>query len=597
MKIYKFLFPFFKKRILLFFSFFFSTLIFSALNGISVGMLFPFLRVIFFKEPPPKGSFFLDKIFHFIGKYLLEDGANMKVLLKMGIIILIVFFLKALFEYLSKILNVILQESILKDIRDLLFSKIVYLPISSLSNKKTGEIASRFTHDILYIKHALSDGWFLIVRDFLLIVSYLFIIFWASPHLSIFSLIFLPFIVFLIKKIGDSLKRKAKRFQIEMGKIGSFIVEKIIGIKIIKAFTQEEKEIENFKKRTYEYFKKILKFENLRHLSPSLTEFIVSCVAILIFIYGGKLIFIDKKLMPEKFLVFIAGALSVLQHFKTTANAWGNIQQGIAGITRIKEILDEKEEEKGGIHIIKKIERGIKFEDVSFSYDGKRFVLKDINFEVKPFEKVALVGKTGAGKSTIVNLICGFYFPQKGKIFFDDKEIRELNIKELRKKIAIVPQEVFLFSGTLYENIIYGNNNASYEDVWKAIEDAALLDFVKSLPDGINTKVGEMGFKISGGERQRIAIARAFLKKPLIIIFDEATSQMDFETEKKIEEALFKLSKDKMTFIIAHRLKIALKVDKIILLDKGKIREIGKHEELIERSEIYRELFKLQSLK
>ena len=597
MKIYKFLFPFFKKRISLLFFFFFSTLIFSALNGVSVGMLFPFLRVIFFKEPPPKSGFFLDKIFHFIGKYLLEDGANMKVLLKMGIIILIVFFLKALFEYLSKILNVILQESILKDIRDLLFSKIVYLPISSFSDKKTGEVASRFTHDILYIRHAISDGWLLIVRDFLVIISYLIIIFWASPHLSIFSLIFLPFIVLLIKKIGDSLKRKAKRFQIEMGKIGGFVVEKIIGVKLIKAFTQEEKEIENFKKRTYEYFKKILGFENLRHLSPSLTEFIVSCVAVLIFIYGGKLIFIEKKLMPEKFLVFIAGALSVLQHFKTTANAWGNIQQGVAGITRIKEILDEKEEEKGGIHIIKKIEKGIRFENVSFSYDGKRFALKDVDFEVKPFEKVALTGPTGAGKSTIVNLICGFYFPQKGKIFFDDKEIRELNIKELRKKIAIVPQEVFLFSGTLYENIVYGNNNASYEDVWKAIEDAALLDFVKSLPDGINTKVGEMGLKISGGERQRIAIARAFLKKPLIIIFDEATSQMDFETERKIEEALFKLSRDKITFIIAHRLKIALKADKIILLDKGKIKEIGKHEELIERSEIYRELCKLQFLK
>jgi len=515
----------------------------------------------------------------------------------MGIIILIIFFLKAFFEYLSKILNVILQEGILKDIRDLLFLKIVCLPISSFSDKKTGEIASRFTHDILYIRHAISDGWLLILRDFLVIISYLIIIFWASPHLSIFSLIFLPFIVFLIKKIGDSLKRKAKRFQIEMGKIGSFVVEKIIGIKIIKAFTQEEKEIENFKKITNEYFKKILKFENLRHLSPSLTEFIVSCVAILIFIYGGKLIFIDKKLMPEKFLVFIAGALGVLQHFKTTVNAWGNIQQGIAGITRIKEILDEKEEEKGGIYVIKKIEKGIRFEDISFSYDGKRFALKDINFEVKPFEKVALVGKTGAGKSTVVNLICGFYFPQKGKIFFDDKEIRELNIKELRKKIAIVPQEVFLFSGTLYENITYGNNNASYEDVWKAIEDADLLDFVRSLPDGINTKVGEMGVKISGGERQRIAIARAFLKKPIIIIFDEATSQMDFETERKIEEALFKLSKDKITFIIAHRLKIALKADKIILLHKGEIKEIGKHEELIERSEIYRELCKLQFLK
>jgi subfamily B ATP-binding cassette protein MsbA len=597
MKIYKFLFPFFKKRIFLFFSYLFSILSFSALSGISVGLLFPFLRVIFFKEPPPKSTFFLDKIFYLIGKYLLKDGANMKVLLKMGIIIFIIFFLKAFFEYLSKILNVILQEGILKDIRDLLFSKILHLPISSLSDKKTGEIASRFTHDILYIRHAISDGWLLIVRDSFLIISYIFIIFWASPHLSIFSLIFLPFIVFLIKKIGDSLKRKAKRFQIEMGKIGSFIVEKIIGVKIIKAFTQEEKEIENFKERTNEYFKKVLKFENLRHLSPSLTELIVSCVAILIFIYGGKLIFIDKKLMPEKFLVFIAGALSLLQHFKGVVNGWGNIQQGIAGIIRIKEIIDEKEEEKGGIYVIKKIEKGIRFEDVSFSYDGKRYALKNINFEVKPFEKVALVGETGAGKSTIVNLICGFYFPQKGKIYFDDKEIRELNIKELRKKIAIVPQEIFLFSGTLYENIIYGNNDANYEDVWKAIEDAALLDFVKSLPDGINTKVGEMGFKISGGERQRIAIARAFLKKPLIIIFDEATSQMDFETERKIEEALFKLSKDKITFIIAHRLKIALKADKIILLHKGEIKEIGKHNELIEKSEIYREFFKLQFLK
>ncbi|MEO0260816.1 MAG: ABC transporter ATP-binding protein [candidate division WOR-3 bacterium] len=594
MKNYIFLLPFLKKRFFLFILFIISTLFFSLFQGIGIGLLFPFLRVIFFNEPPPKANFILDKIFHFIGTYLVSGKLGIHTLLKMGIIVLILFFLKAFFEYLSKILNVLIQEGISKDIRDLIFSKMMNLPVSSFLNKKTGEIASRFTHDILYIKYALSDGWLLIIKDLMLVIAYLFIIFWASPHLSVFSLIFVPLVFLIIKIIGDSLKRKAKRFQVEMGKIGGFVVERIIGIKTIKAFTSEEKEIKEFKKITGEYFKKMLRFENLRHLSPSLTEFLVSLIAILVFLYGGKLIFIDRKLTPEKFIVFVIGAVSLLQPFKAIANAWGNIQQGLAGIIRVKEIVDEKEEERGGVHIIKKINKGIRFENVYFSYDGERYALKNINLEIKPYEKIALVGPSGAGKSTLINLVSGFYFPTKGKIFFDDKEIRELNIKELRKRIGIVPQEVFLFSGTLYENITYGKENAKEEEVLKAVEDAALSDFIKSLPHGLHTKIGEMGSKISGGEKQRIAIARAFLKNPIIIILDEATSQIDSETESKIQKALEKLEKDRITFIIAHRLNTVLNADRIVLLDKGEIKDIGKHDELIERSSLYKNLYELQ---
>ena len=594
MKNYLFLLPFFKKNLFLCILFIISTLFFSLFQGIGIGILFPFLRVIFFNEPPPKANFILDKIFHTIGIYLISGELGIHTLLKMGIIILILFFLKAFFEYLSKILNVLIQERILKDIRDLIFSKMMNLPVSSFLNKKTGEIASRFTHDILFIKYALSDGWLLIIKDLMLVIAYLFIIFWASPHLSIFSLIFVPLVFFLIKKIGDSLKRRAKRFQIEMGKIGAFVVERVLGINTIKAFTSEEKEIREFKKITGEYLKKMLRFENLRHLSPSLTEFFVSLIAIFVFLYGGKLIFIDKKLAPEKFIVFIIGAVSLLQPFKTMANAWGNIQQGLAGIMRMKEILQEKEEERGGIHIIKKINKGIRFENVYFSYDGTKYALKNINLEVKPYERIALVGPSGAGKSTLIKLLLGFYFPTKGKIFFDDKEIRELDIRELRKKIGIVPQEVFLFSGTLYENITYGKEDAKEEEVLKAIEDAALTDFIKSLPYGLHARIGEMGSKISGGEKQRIAIARAFLKNPIIIILDEATSQVDAETESKIQKALEKLKENRITFIIAHRLNTILNADRIVLLDKGEIKDIGKHDELIERSLLYKKLYELQ---
>lgn len=590
---YRFLFPFFRKRIFLFFAFIVSTFFFSLFQGLTVGVLFPFLKVIFYNEAPPEGNFILDKIFHFIGKYLVSEP-GVPVLLKMGTIILLLFFFKALFEYLSKFLNAVVQEGISKDVRDLLFSKILSLPLSFFSRKKTGEIASRFTHDILYIKYALTNGWFLIIRDVMTILIYLIVLFWASLELSLFSLIFIPPLVLLVKKIGDSLKRKAKRFQAEMGKIGAFVVEKTYGIKTIKAFVQEEREIKNFGQRTKEYLKRMLKFENLRHLSPSLTEFLVALLAIFIFLYGGKLIFIDKKLSPEKFLVFIAGALSLLQHFKTITNAWGNIQQGIAAITRVRELLKEKEEQKGGVHIINKINRGINFKDVWFSYDGEKYALKNINLSVKPDEKIALVGPSGAGKSTLVNLVSGFYFPTKGKIYFDNKEIRELNIKELRKKIAIVPQDVFLFSGTLYENLVYGNSKVSEEDVWKAVRDAAIYEFVRSLPEGLMTKIGERGVNISGGERQRIAIARAFLKNPLIIIFDEATSQIDSESEKKIQESLEKLEKDKVTFVIAHRLATVLKADRIILLESGEIKEIGKHQELLKKSSLYKKLYELQ---
>ncbi len=591
MKIYLKLFPFFKRHLLIVLLTIVSTILFSLTGGISITMIPPFLHIIFGGKIET-GGIFINKFLAWIESLLIKD-TPLESIKRFCILLILLFGVKAFFGYSSKFLSFMLQEIISRDLRNSLFSKFLNLPLSFFSKVKTGALVSRFTHDLTIVRYALTEGLFSLFRDSMNVLIYLFLAIWASPFLSIIAFLILPFAFIFIQTTGRVLRRRARRAQERMGEIGSRAQEILYGLKIVKAFGRNEEEKKKFEKETMKFFKAHLKYENLSILTPHLTEFVGSIMAALFLYAGGVLIFNIQVLTPDRFFVFLASALSMLQPLKGLTHSYSNLQQGITALDRTFKILSE-EEEKGGNIILKNIKKGIEFKNVSFYYEENRWVLKNINLFIEKGKIYAFVGPSGAGKSTLLSLIPRFYDPQEGEIFIDEINIREYDLDSLRSKIGIVSQETLLFSGTIKENLLYGNPNAGEEEIRLAIKFAGLEDFINDLPDGLDTDVKELGKRLSGGEKQRISIARVFIKNPEILILDEFTSQLDAHSEHIVKEAIYNLFKGRTGLVIAHRLSTVLKADKIVLMEDGKIVDIGTHEELLERSELYSKLYKLQ---
>jgi len=591
MKIYFKLIPFFKKHLLIFLFTFISTLSFSLLNGISLTMIPPFLHIIFGGKIEG-GGMFIDKFIGFIEKNLIKENP-LESIKRFSILIIILFGVKAFTGYLSKFLSFMFQEIVSRDLRNALFSKLLNLPLSYYAKIKTGSIVSRFTHDLTIVRYALSEGFFSFFRDLMNVFVYLILAIWASPLLSLIALFILPFSFVFIQRTAKVLRRRAKRAQERMGEIGSRAQEILMGISVVKSFVRKEEEIEKFKKETDNFFKAHLRYENLSIMTPHLTEFVGALMASLLLYVGGVFIFNFKILTPDKFFVFLASALSILQPLKGLSLSYANLQQGVTALTRTFRILKEKEE-KSGTLIFRKLNKGIEYKNVSFYYEKDRWVLKDINLFLEKGKVYAFVGPSGAGKSTLLSLIPRFYDPQKGLILLDGIDIREYNLDSLRNKIGVVTQDTLLFSGTIRENLLYGDPRADDKEIEKAIEMSALSGFIKGLPKGLDTNIRELGKSLSGGEKQRISIARVFIKNPEILILDEFTSQLDAESEHLVREAIYNLFKGRTSLVIAHRLSTVLKADEIIVMDKGRIIDRGTHEELLRRSKLYSRLYKLQ---
>lgn len=591
MKVYLKIIPYFRKHKFLLLIMFLSSFLFSFTGGITLTMIPPFLHVLFGGEFKG-GNFIIDKTLVYIEDILITSSP-MESMKRFSFLIIGLFGLKALLGYLSRFFAFWIQEIISRDLRNVLFSKFLNLPLSYFSNKKTGSLTSRFTYDLSVIRYALTEGVFSILRDSLSIFVYFLVALWASPYLSLVAFVVLPFAFFLIQFTGKVLRRRAKRAQERMGEIGARSHEILQGIKIIKAFDAQEKEKQKFKNETHRYFKAHLKYQHLSILSPHLSEFIGAILAAVFLYTGGLFIFYFNILTPDRFFVFLAASLSMLHPFKKLTNSYANIQQGVSALERTFKVLEE-EEEKGGNVVFKGLKDKIVFKNVYFSYDSRRWVLRDINIEFEKGRVYAFVGPSGAGKSTLLSLIPRFYDPQKGCILVDGLDLREYDIRSLRRKIGVVTQDVLLFSGTIKENLFYGNSEAGEKELKKAIESSALDEFISKLPKGIDTPIEELGKSLSGGEKQRLSIARVFLKNPDILILDEFTSQLDAHSEYLIKEALYNLFKDRTVFVIAHRLSTILKADLIVLMDKGKIVDKGTHEELLKREKLYKKLYTLQ---
>ena len=600
-RIFKYAKPF-KKYIFL--NIFFNALyaLFSALSFLS---LMPMLEVLFgennktYSKPEFNDIYSLGNnlegwLNYQVSNYAGQDPQKALIFVISAIIIL--FFLKNFFNYLAMFFITFLRNGILTKLREDVYKKIIGMPISYFTNKKKGDVISRITADVLEIQHSFLSILELIVREPLTIFFTISAMFLISFKLTAFVLIFIPLSGFIISLIGRSLKATSTLVQNEQAEFLSITEETLNGLKIIKGFVSELFFIEKFRKSNNRFYNLSNKLINRQNLASPLSEFLgISVIGVLLW-YGGKLVLIDQELNPAAFITYMGLAYGVLTPAKAISKASYSIKKGNAAAERVLEILDSENSIKQEVNAEKKLDfkSNIKFENVSFKYENEK-IIDNINFEIKKGQTIALVGQSGSGKSTIANLIPRFYDVSEGKISIDGINIKKINKNNLRGLIGLVSQDSILFNDTIINNIKLSKSETELDDIINSATIANADDFIKKFEKKYETNVGDGGGKLSGGQKQRISIARAVFRNPPIMILDEATSSLDSESEKLVQQALEKLMKNRTSLVIAHRLSTIQKADLILVISEGQIIEKGTHNELIGKNGTYSKLIKLQS--
>ena len=508
-----------------------------------------------------------------------------------GMILLSV--LGAFLVYWTTILSGKISSSIYKNIVDDLYVKIQSLDMEYFSTTKVGELMTKVLNDPANVNTFILE-FFEFLKYVFTAISYLVIAIRIDWKLTLGMFIVAPILMTTVKKYSKKLKKSGKERQEATGTLNSKLQETLSGIRVIRAFATEKQEIHNFKKISLELKKVVMKTVGYNAKSNSVSEALNYVMMAILLLFGGYRILRGRVFTTGDFLTIMSAIGSMYTPVRRSANIYNSLSTNIPSIGRIFEILDVVPEIADAPDCIKfeEFKSDITFENVDFSYkDSDEKVLKNINLVAKKGETVALVGNSGGGKSTLVNLIPRFFDVTGGKITIDGVDVKNYKIKSLRKKIGIVPQETFLFGGTILENIRYANQNASVEEVIEAAKMANAHEFIEKLEQGYETEIGERGIKLSGGQKQRISIARAILENPQILILDEATSALDNESEQLVQDALEKLMKGKTTFVIAHRLSTIINSDKIVVIQQGEIRETGTHEELLNKDGIYKSLY------
>ena len=508
-----------------------------------------------------------------------------------GMILLSV--LGAFLVYWTTILSGKISSSIYKNIVDDLYVKIQSLDMEYFSTTKVGELMTKVLNDPANVNTFILE-FFEFLKYVFTAISYLVIAIRIDWKLTLGMFIVAPILMTTVKKYSKKLKKSGKERQEATGTLNSKLQETLSGIRVIRAFATEKQEIHNFKKISLELKKVVMKTVGYNAKSNSVSEALNYVMMAILLLFGGYRILRGRVFTTGDFLTIMSAIGSMYTPVRRSANIYNSLSTNIPSIGRIFEILDVVPEIADAPDCIKfeEFKSDITFENADFSYkDSDEKVLKNINLVAKKGETVALVGNSGGGKSTLVNLIPRFFDVTGGKITIDGIDVKNYKIKSLRKKIGIVPQETFLFGGTILENIKYANQNASVEEVIEAAKKANAHEFIEKLEQGYETEIGERGIKLSGGQKQRISIARAILENPQILILDEATSALDNESEQLVQDALEKLMKGKTTFVIAHRLSTIINSDKIVVIQQGEIRETGTHEELLDKDGIYKALY------
>lgn len=511
--------------------------------------------------------------------------------------ILTVFFIKNIFLYIKNILLRIVELKLVKEIRDRLYIHIQTLSLGYFNRQHSGTITSIVMNDVEQLQTALAvvfQRLFVEPINILTFVALLFIISWK---LALIAIIIIPLAGIAIFSIGRSIRRKSRRTQAKIAEIMQILTETVTSIRIVKAFVNEKEEVKNFTRESKHYFKLLLKRARLDLIAGPTTETFGVIIGVVLLWYGGMEVLAQKGVSAEDFIRFILILFSILGPIKQLSNVNLKIQIGAASAERIFGLLDTPPEivEDPDPVELDVFNNAIEFDQIHFEYsDADERVLDGVSFTIKKGEIVALVGPSGSGKSTIADLIPRFFDVSKGALRIDGKNVRKISFSSLRGSMGIVTQEVILFNDTIRKNIAYGQSDVTEEAIQKAAEAANALEFIEQTPDGFDTLIGERGVNLSGGQKQRLAIARALLKNPPILILDEATSALDTESEKMVQKAIEVLMKDRTVLVIAHRLSTVQNADKIVVLDKGKILEVGSHNELYEKGGLYRRLYDIQ---
>ncbi|NUN09435.1 MAG: ABC transporter ATP-binding protein [Ignavibacteriaceae bacterium] len=589
------------------------TILYAALNGASVYLSIPLLDTLFQESAqrteqavkPTQTDSMLPSWLKDIKDSAAQSFNNfiftndkLESLFRICIVILFAFLAKNLAGYAQAYFLTYVEQGIMNDLRNEAYRHLHKLPMSYFKNERVGNLISRIINDANVVQTSISAAFLNAIREPLTIIVFLGIAISISWQLTLLALIILPFSMLIISWIGLKLRRHSGMIQEKMADITSIIQETISGVKIVKAFGMEEYENEKFGNQTRRFFRMMLRLTRTRNLSSPLTEFLSICVGVVIIYYGGKLVLIDHSLKASEFMGFLFAIFQMMPPIKELSSVNNRIQESSAAGDRIFEIIDTEPLIRNipGAVEVSGLKDEITFDNISFHYDDSpELVLNNVDFKVKKGEIIALVGPSGGGKSTLVDLIPRFFDPSSGKIMIDGVDIKTISIESLRKLMGIVTQETILFNESIRKNIAYGLGEHPMDEIQKAAKLANAHNFIMELPEGYDTIIGERGLKISGGQRQRISIARALLKNPQIMIFDEATSALDNESEQLVQEAIDRMMINRTTFVIAHRLSTIKNATRIIVIDRGRIVQLGAHDELIaDESGIYKRLYEMQ---
>ncbi len=502
-----------------------------------------------------------------------------------------------LFLYFQGYFMAYVQQAIVRDFRNRLFEKYQKLSLGFFHRQRTGQLISRVTNDVLVLNDTVDLGFNRLVTDSLTVFILVIFLLLLSWKLTLLAALVLPLVFGFIYLMGKKLRKYSERSQEKMADVNSVLEESVSNIRIVKAYAMEKFEIRKFFKATEDFFSSLVRMTRVRHLASPISEILIVVAGVMILLFAGTRIIEGQGEMDAgDFMTFIIAMFSLIKPVKTLLSIHIKIQEGMAASQRIFEIIDTPIKVEESAQAIEKstFESVIKYENISFSYNPGEPVIEDVSFDVHKGEVVALVGPSGAGKSTLFDLLPRFYDPQKGRITIDGTNIRDIKVDSLRRLMGIVTQETFLFNDTILHNIAYGLDDIPFDKVVAAARAANADSFIQGFEKKYDTAVGNRGVMLSGGQRQRLAIARALLKNPQILIFDEATSSLDTESELLVQEAINNLMKDRTTLVIAHRLSTIVNADKILVLDNGRIIESGRHDELLRHQGLYHKLYLMQ---